>query len=99
MAVTGQAEKDGHGFVCRFAVGQDGLAYSAVWRVWTGTKTPDLYIAVRQLGLRSKSLGSRATSGTSGMEKTFWFQQGCSEHRVAKSETARRSSQSPMDRL
>jgi hypothetical protein len=37
-------------FVCRFAVGRDGLAYSGVWRVWTAKNTPDLYIAVRALG-------------------------------------------------
>jgi hypothetical protein len=33
-------------FVCRFAVGQDNLAYSGIWRVWTARKQPDLYLAV-----------------------------------------------------
>jgi hypothetical protein len=37
-------------FLCRFAVGRDGLRYSAAWRVWTDKNKPDLYIAVRQLG-------------------------------------------------
>jgi hypothetical protein len=37
-------------FISRFAVGHDGKAYSAVWRVWTARKQPDLYIAVRGLG-------------------------------------------------
>jgi hypothetical protein len=37
-------------FVCRFAVGRDGLAYSSDWRIWTHKNKPDLYIAIRQLG-------------------------------------------------
>ena len=37
-------------FICRFAVGRDGLAYSGVWRVWTAKKKPDLYISIRTLG-------------------------------------------------
>jgi hypothetical protein len=36
-------------FVCRFAVGRDGLCYSSVWRVWTRKNKPDLSIAVRSL--------------------------------------------------
>jgi hypothetical protein len=37
-------------FICRFAVGRDGLAYSSDWRIWTHRNKPDLYIAIRQLG-------------------------------------------------
>jgi hypothetical protein len=36
-------------FICRFAVGKDGVRYSAEWRVWTARNKPDLYIAVRSL--------------------------------------------------
>jgi hypothetical protein len=36
-------------FVCRFAVGQDNLAYSGIWRVWTARNQPDLYLAVETI--------------------------------------------------
>jgi hypothetical protein len=36
-------------FVCRFAVGQDNLAYSGIWRVWTAKNQPDLYLAVEKI--------------------------------------------------
>jgi hypothetical protein len=60
-------------FVCRFAVGRDGLAYSAVWRVWTGTNTPDLYIAVRQLGGELKASVHAPRPGHPGWERLFGF--------------------------
>jgi hypothetical protein len=36
-------------FECRFAVGDSGLAFSAVWLVFTAKKQSDLYIAVKAL--------------------------------------------------
>jgi hypothetical protein len=42
-------------FVCRFAVGGNGLAYSGVWRVWTARKKPDLYIAVEKISGQMKA--------------------------------------------
>lgn len=36
-------------FVVRFAAGQESAAYSGVWRIWAGRKTPDLYLAIRSM--------------------------------------------------
>jgi hypothetical protein len=37
-------------FVCRFAVGANGHAYSGLWRVWSAKNRPDLYCAALPLG-------------------------------------------------
>lgn len=42
-------------FVCRFAVGQDNLAYSGIWRVWTARNQPDLYLAVETISGEMKA--------------------------------------------
>lgn len=42
-------------FVCRFAVGRNNLAYSAIWRVWTAKKQPDLYLAVERISGEMKA--------------------------------------------
>jgi hypothetical protein len=42
-------------FVCRFAVGQNNLTYSGVWRVWTAKNQPDLYLALRALAGEMKA--------------------------------------------
>ncbi len=60
-------------FVSRFAVGQNGLAYSAVWRVWTGKKKPDLYIAVRRLGRELKAAVHAPHPPHAGWERHFGF--------------------------
>ena len=42
-------------FICRFAVGRDGLAYSGVWRVWTARNQPDLYLALEPISGEMKA--------------------------------------------
>jgi hypothetical protein len=60
-------------FVCRFGVGRDGRAYSAVWRVWTARKKPDLYIAVRALGGELKATVHAPHPPHTGWERHFGF--------------------------
>ena len=42
-------------FVCRFAVGRNGLSYSGVWRVCTAKNQPDLYLAVESISGEMKA--------------------------------------------
>ena len=42
-------------FVCKFAVGQNDLAYSGIWRVWTARNQPDLYLAVENIAGQLKA--------------------------------------------
>jgi len=60
-------------FVCRFAVGRDGLAYSGVWRVWTAKNKPDLHIAVRALGGELKATVHAPHPPHTGWERHFGF--------------------------
>jgi hypothetical protein len=60
-------------FVCRFAVGRDGHAYSGVWRVWTAKNKPDLYIAVRALGGELKATVHAPHPPHTGWERHFGF--------------------------
>jgi hypothetical protein len=62
----------GH-FVRRFAVGRHGLAYSAVWRVWTAKNRPDLYIAVRPLGGELKATVHAPHPPHAGWRRHFGF--------------------------
>lgn len=43
------------GFVCRFAVGKEGLAYSGVWRVWTSKNKPDIFLAAEPIAGQMKA--------------------------------------------
>jgi hypothetical protein len=60
-------------FECRFAVGRDGLAYSAVWLVWTAKNKPDLYIAVRAFGGEIKAAVHAPHPPHAGWERHFGF--------------------------
>jgi hypothetical protein len=60
-------------FVCRFAVGRDGLAYSSVWRVWTAKNKPDLYIAVARLGGELKATVHAPHPPHTGWKRHFGF--------------------------
>jgi hypothetical protein len=60
-------------FVCRFAVGRNGLAYSSVWRVWTAKNKPDLYIAVASLGGELKASVHAPHPPHTGWKRHFGF--------------------------
>jgi hypothetical protein len=60
-------------FVCRFAIGRDGLAYSSVWRVWTAKNKPDLYIAVASLGGELKASVHAPYPPHTGWKRHFGF--------------------------
>lgn len=61
-------------FICRFAVGRDGLVYSAVWRVWTARNKPDLYIAVRAIAGELKgTVHAPCPPSHLGWERHFGF--------------------------
>src|SRR5262245_51903813 len=36
-------------FVCKFAVGQNGIAYSGTWGIWARKNKPDLYLGVENI--------------------------------------------------
>jgi hypothetical protein len=73
QAETAMEERSVSRFVCRFAVGRDGLAYSSVWRVWTARKKPDLYIAVHSLGGELKATVHAPHPPHTGWERHFGF--------------------------
>jgi hypothetical protein len=65
-------------FVCRFSVGRDGLAYSAVWRVWTHKNKPDLYIGVRALSGELKASVHAPHPPHTGWRRHFGFHKNAS---------------------
>jgi hypothetical protein len=65
-------------FVCRFAVGRDGLAYSAVWRVWTHKNKPDLYIGVRAVSGELKASVHAPHPPHTGWRRHFGFHKDAS---------------------
>jgi hypothetical protein len=59
--------------LCRFAVGQNGLAYSGVWRVWTAKNQPDLYLAVRNIAGEMKASVHGPRPPHTGWERKYSF--------------------------
>jgi hypothetical protein len=70
--------KSVNGFVCRFAVGRDALAYSAVWRVWTHKNKPDLYTGVRALSGELKASIHAPHPPHTGWRRHFGFHKNAS---------------------
>jgi len=60
-------------FTCQFAVGQDGVACSAVWWVGTAKNKPDLYIAVRSLSGELKATVHAPHPPHAGWFRKFGF--------------------------